>query len=159
MEEKANYSNDAFKLLGGVEGVRALVNCFYDIVSDAPEARKIRNMHPDNLGPTRENLTLFLCGWLGGPPLYNEKFGSVNLTGLHALLEINAAEKDMWLACMEQALAKQEIEDDFKKVLVETLSNAGGKDLHLLPTTIPPFSAFRQQCSRVVADLPDYRRG
>ena len=119
MKDKANYNNDAFKLLGGVEGVRALVDCFYDIVSDAPEARKIRNMHPHNLGPTRENLTLFLCGWLGGPPLYKEKFGSVNLTGLHALLEINAADKDMWLACMEQALAQQEIEDDFKKYLLK----------------------------------------
>ncbi|MFT5698534.1 MAG: hemoglobin [Desulforhopalus sp.] len=119
MEENAKYSKDAFSLLGGVEGVRALANRFYDIMGDLPEARKIRDMHPDNLAPTRENLTLFLCGWLGGPALYKEKHGQINLTNLHALLEINAAERDMWLSCMEQALDQQDIENDLKKRLLE----------------------------------------
>lgn len=95
MEGKAKYGKNAFMMLGGVEGVRALANCFYDIMENAPEARKIRQMHPENLGPTRENLTLFICGWLGGPSLYKEKYGSVNLTDLHALLEINVTERDV----------------------------------------------------------------
>jgi hemoglobin len=118
MERKARYEKEVFNILGGVEGVRALANCFYDIMDDIPEAQKIRDMHPKNLGPTRENLTLFLCGWLGGPSLYKEKYGSINLTNQHALLPINIAEKEMWLTCMEQALDKQAIENDLKIFLL-----------------------------------------
>jgi len=119
MEEKAKYGQDIFNMLGGVERVRALANCFYDIMRDMPKARKIRDMHPKNLGPTRENLTLFLCGWLGGPSLYKEKYGSINLTNYHAHLAINVAERDMWLSCMEQALDQQAIEKDLKILLLK----------------------------------------
>ncbi len=119
MKRKVGYGKDVFNMLGGVEGVRALANCFYDIMDEVPEARKIRDMHPENLGPTRENLTLFLCGWLGGPSLYKEKYGSINLTNHHALFPINIAEKEMWLTCMEQALDKQPIENDLKIFLLK----------------------------------------
>ncbi|MGB3210586.1 MAG: group II truncated hemoglobin [Desulforhopalus sp.] len=121
MQEKEMSGQDIFDLLGGIEGVRNLVSCFYDIMASAPEARKIRNMHPDNMEPTRENLTLFLCGWLGGPPLYVEKYGSVNLTELHALLDINERDRDMWLLCMEKALDKLSIENNLKRYLLERL--------------------------------------
>ena len=119
MAKKEKNSATAFERLGGVEGVRALANSFYDIMSSLPEAGKIRDMHPKNLDTTCENFILFLCGWLGGPPLYKEKYGQFNLTGLHALLKINEPERDMWLSCMELAIEKQDIEDDLKKHLVE----------------------------------------
>ena len=119
MEAKAKYSKEAFHLLGGVEGLRALANCFYDILREVPKARKIRDMHPENLGQTRENLTLFLSGWLGGPSLYVQKHGSVNLTNIHAHLEIDIADRDMWLSCMEQAIDKQMIAGDLKTYLLE----------------------------------------
>jgi hemoglobin len=127
MEEKTRYEKDVFKMLGGVEGVRALANCFYDIMDEIPEAQKIRDMHPKNLGSTRENLTLFLCGWLGGPSLYKEKYGPINLTSHHALLKINIAERDMWLTCMEQALDKQTIDNDLKAYLLQRFRVPAGK--------------------------------
>jgi hemoglobin len=127
MEGKAKYGKNAFMMLGGVEGVRALANCFYDIMEDVPDAREIREMHPENLGPTRENLTLFICGWLGGPSLYKEKYGSVDLTDLHVLLDINVTERDIWLSCMEQALDKQPIENGLKHYLLERFRAPAGK--------------------------------
>lgn len=119
MENKTTHGTTAFTRLGGVEGVRNLAVCFYDIMSSMPEARSIREMHPVDLETTCENFTLFLCGWLGGPPLYKEKYGSLNLTELHALLKINEAERDMWLSCMELAIDQQDIEDELKKRLLE----------------------------------------
>jgi hemoglobin len=119
MAKKEKINATAFEMLGGVEGVRALAKSFYDIMSSLPEARRIRDMHPSNLEMTCENFTLFLCGWLGGPPLYKKKYGSFNLTGLHAPLKINEPDRDMWLSCMEQAIEKLDIEDDLKKRLLE----------------------------------------
>lgn len=118
---------DAFNKLGGIDGVRTLADCFYDIMTSTPEAKKIRDMHPGNLEFTRENFTLFVCGWLGGPPLYREKFGPIDLTKLHALLDINEAERDMWLSCMEQALDKMEIETEVKHYLLERFRVPAGK--------------------------------
>ena len=119
MNGKTKYSTNIYEMLGGIEGIRALANCFYDIMSSKPEARRIRDMHPHDLGPTCENLTLFLCGWLGGPALYKEKYGAIDLTGLHALLKINAEDRDMWLSCMEQALEKQPIDKELKNHLLK----------------------------------------
>ena len=118
MEQQPNYSKDAYHLLGGVEGVRALVHCFYDFMDTIEEARPIRDMHPKDMKDTRENLALFVCGWLGGPPLYIEKHGSLNITELHSLMNINEKERDMWLFCMEQALEQQEIDDGLKEYLL-----------------------------------------
>jgi hemoglobin len=127
LEETVDYGKTAFAALGGVTGIRALANCFYDIIEAAPEARIIRDMHPSDLGATRENLALFLCGWLGGPPLYKEKHGSVNLTGIHSLLRINVTEKDIWLSCMQQALDKQPIDKGLKKYLAERFQQPAEK--------------------------------
>jgi len=120
-KQKTEDDQDIFTRIGGLAGVRALVDCFYDIMCELPEARRIRKMHPQDLGPMRENLTLFLCGWLGGPALYQQKYGPINLTGLHSLLEIGVAERDMWLSCMELALDRQPIADDLKGLLLDRL--------------------------------------
>ncbi len=119
MEEKIEKEKSLYELLGGKEGVRALAGSFYDTMKRLPEARRIRDMHPEDLQSTCEKFTLFLCGWLGGPALYKEKYGPLNLTGLHALLHINEDDRDMWLTCMEIALQQQDIEEDMQKLLVK----------------------------------------
>jgi hemoglobin len=41
-------------------------------MNELPEAGVIRKMHPDNLEVSVDKLARFLCGWLGGPKLYND---------------------------------------------------------------------------------------
>lgn len=121
MRRKVEVEKEIYILLGGVEGLRALAKCFYDIMKKLPEAENIRKMHPENLESTSENLALFLSGWLGGPPLYKEKFGSMNLTEIHSFLDINSEERDTWLKCMEKALDDLSIEDNLKSYLLQRL--------------------------------------
>lgn len=64
-----------YATLGGDAGVRRLVDRFYDLMDAVPEYHVIRKLHPQDLAGSREKLHLFLSGWLGGPPLYVEKFG------------------------------------------------------------------------------------
>lgn len=117
MDDKAEFHKKAYELLGGREGCQALAESFYTIMDKAPGARRIRKMHAPDIQDTCDNFALFLCGWLGGPPLYREKYGPLDLTGLHALLQIGEEDKDMWLSCMDQAIAQQPIGDEFKKYL------------------------------------------
>jgi hemoglobin len=121
-ESKPYGTDDAsFKAAGGVEGIRKLVDAFYDAMEVLPQAKTIRDMHPDDLTESRDKLARFLCGWLGGPKLYREKYGSIAIPRAHNHLKIGVDERDAWLFCMEKALQDQPFADDFKTYLLEQL--------------------------------------
>ncbi|HBQ13700.1 MAG TPA: globin [Myxococcales bacterium] len=90
----------------GEEGVRRLVDRFYDRMDTLPEAAEVRAMHPRDLRGSREKLFWFLSGWLGGPPLYVEKKGHPRLRARHLPFTIDDAARDQWMLCMRQALAE-----------------------------------------------------
>lgn len=111
----------SFRAAGGVEGLRRLVDDFYDIMDREPSAATIRRMHPADLTESRDKLTLFLCAWLGGPKLYREKYGPIRIPVAHAHLHIEEAERDAWLECMRQAIARQPFTLEFSEYLLRAL--------------------------------------
>ena len=94
----------------GAEAVARLVDRFYDLMDTLPEAAPIRAPHPGDLTGSREKLRLFLTGWLGGPPLYVERYGHPRLRARHLPFPIGEAERDQWMLCMDRAL--DEVVDD-----------------------------------------------
>ncbi|MEO1204168.1 MAG: globin, partial [Pseudomonadota bacterium] len=66
-------------------------------------------------------LARFLCGWLGGPKLYHEKYGAIGIPRVHAHLAIETDERDQWLTCMAESVAEQPFALDFKTYLMEQL--------------------------------------
>lgn len=90
--------------LGGETTLRALATRFYHHMDNLPSAKGIRAMHPHDIAHSTEKLYLFLSGWLGGPPLYVERFGHPYLRARHLPFNIGVAERDAWLLCMEHAL-------------------------------------------------------
>jgi hemoglobin len=94
----------AYVLLGGEPGVRTLVDRFYDLMDLEPAYAAIRQLHPETLDGSRDRLHWFLCGWLGGPDLYQQRFGHPRLRARHLPFAIGIAERDQWLACMTQAM-------------------------------------------------------
>lgn len=116
-------SGDAsFRAAGGLAGIRALVDAFYQVMDSAPEAAAIRAMHAADLGPSQQRLSAFLSGWLGGPRLYREHFGQIAIPSAHRHLAVGVAERDAWLWCMAQALDRQPYSPAFKRYLIEQLS-------------------------------------
>jgi len=111
----------SFQAAGGVEGIRRLVAEFYRQMDTLPEAAAIRAMHPSDLSGAADKLHRFLCGWLGGPKLYMEKYGSIHIPSAHAHLAIGEQERDAWLLCMERALAMQNYPQDFRNYLLREL--------------------------------------
>ena len=79
-------------------------------------------MHPDDIEVSRDKLARFLCGWLGGPKRYQEKYGSIGIPRVHAHLSIGTAERDQWLTCMSESVAEQVFASDFKHYLMEQLA-------------------------------------
>ena len=113
---------DAYRAAGELAGLTSLVDAFYANMDAFPEARVIRNMHPDDLTESRKKLTYFLCGVLGGPRLYIDHYGGINLPDFHRQFPIGTGERDAWMFCMQQAIAVQPYEASFKKFLVARLS-------------------------------------
>ena len=107
--------------LGGAAGVRRLVDRFYDLMDQLPEAREIRALHPPDLASSREKLYKFLSGWLGGPSLYIEEYGHPRLRARHLPFPIGPAERDAWMRCMTQALYEMELDDLLRDHLLQSL--------------------------------------
>jgi len=111
----------SFQAAGGEAGVRQLVDAFFDRMGTDPRFATIHAMHPEHKDVSRDKLARFLCGWLGGPKLYNEKYGAIGIPRVHAHLAIAATERDQWLTCMSEAVELQPFAADFKKYLMEQL--------------------------------------
>ncbi len=95
-----------FEWIGGEARVRALADRFYDLMDLEPAYRLLRASHGATLEDARDKLFWFLCGWLGGPQHYQERFGHPRLRMRHMPFSIGIAERDQWLACMAQAMAE-----------------------------------------------------
>ena len=96
----------AFEALGGEPLVQSLVERFYDLMELDPAYAALRAVHGPDLTQARQKLTWFLCGWLGGPQHYTERFGHPRLRMRHMPYSIGILERDQWLACMDQALGE-----------------------------------------------------
>jgi len=111
----------SYRSAGELPGLIQLVDAFYDVMETLPEAKKIRDMHNADLTESRQKLAYFLSGWLGGPKLYSEAFGSINIPGAHRHLPIGAGESDAWILCMQKAVETQPYDESFKLYLIEQL--------------------------------------
>ncbi len=106
-----------YDLLGKEAGVRALASAFYEAMDRLPEARTIRAMHGESLDGIKEKMFEYLSGWMGGPRLYYEKYGSVCLGHPHAAYAIGSAERDQWLQCMDAALEAVDASPQVRAIL------------------------------------------
>jgi hemoglobin len=113
-----------YERIGGEEKVRALVERFYQLMDELPEAYGIRKLHQEDLQGATEKLYKFLTGWMGGPRLYVEQYGHPMLRRRHLPFTIGNAEREQWMLCMNQALSevvedaalRQELSAAFAKV-------------------------------------------
>ena len=100
-----------YERVGGDEGVRRLVDHFYDHMDQDPDVVPLRQMHPEDLTESRDKLYEFLSGWMGGPPLYVKKRGHPMLRRRHAPFPVDGDSAMQWMTCMERAL-KEVVEEE-----------------------------------------------
>lgn len=103
MSAADNPQSSPYDLLGGEPTARRLVARFYVLMDRLPQAAACRAVHPPLLARAKEKLFEYLTGWLGGPPLYTDKYGHPRLRQRHFVAPIGAAEVEGWLLCFHQA--------------------------------------------------------
>ena len=121
-EEKVYRSESSYQRIGGDEGLKQLVNMFYDYMETLPEAKPIRDLHAKDLKSAREKLFMFLSGWLGGPDRYIAAFGHPRLRARNMRFTIGAEEHDQLFLCMRKALDDIDIDTMFKQQLMSSFT-------------------------------------
>lgn len=109
-----------FDRLAGEPGVRALVDRFYDLMDLEPGYAELRALHPAVLDGSRDKLFWFLCGWLGGPSHYTDRFGHPMLRARHLPYAIGLRERDQWMHCMLRAMEEQAVEAELAERLARS---------------------------------------
>jgi hemoglobin len=101
-----------FELIGGAGRVRALVERFYDVMSEREPA--LARLHAcDEHGRVartpRDRFALFLIGWLGGPDEYIQQHGHPRLRMRHGHVAVDVAMRDAWVRCMTAAMDAEQL--------------------------------------------------
>jgi hemoglobin len=117
-EQKPQHATP-FEWIGGEPRVKALVERFYDLMDLEPGYAQLRASHGTELERARQNLFWYLCGWLGGPQYYTDRFGHPRLRMRHLPFRIGTVERDQWLACMNQAMGETGVDEALRARLNE----------------------------------------
>ncbi len=120
-----------YERLGGEAGMHQLVDRFYELMDELPEAWSARRIHPESLAGANQGLFDFLSGWFGGPNLYIEKHGHPRLRMRHLPYAIGPVERDEWMLCMRTALTEQ-VSDE--QLLTDLLKAFTGMADHMVNT-------------------------
>jgi hemoglobin len=106
--------------LGGVDGVKALVEAFYDAMeAHEPELTAVHRCDaPGKVSrESRDHFASFLVYWLGGPQQYLETRGHPRLRMRHGRVAVNVAMRDAWLRSMQRALDQRGVEGGVRQYL------------------------------------------
>ena len=90
-----------YEAVGGDATFERIVALFYAGVERDP---LLRPLYPDDLGPAKRHLTLFLIQFFGGHPTYSRLRGHPRLRARHLPFPITRAVRDAWVRNMTAAV-------------------------------------------------------
>jgi hemoglobin len=126
MPDPLSPSDTPFARLGGDGAVRAIVERFYDAMSEHEPA--LARLHPcDEAGrvarDSRDKFALFFIGWLGGPQDYVAQHGHPRLRMRHAHVPVDTAMAEAWMRCMHRAFDESSVTGDVRGFLETKLGD------------------------------------
>ena len=113
--------NSLYNDIGGELVIKNIAHSFYKHMSTLSETKSIRKMHPVDISKSEEKLFMFLSGWLGGPPLFQENFGHPMLRARHMPFKIGKSERDQWMLCMAHAAEEVQIQEPMRSEFLNAL--------------------------------------
>nr|WP_090641565.1 globin [Paenibacillus sp. UNC496MF] len=114
-----NNHSTIFEAVGGVAGIRRIVEAFYPKVQRNP---LIGPLFPADIDPVMDRQTLFLSQFFGGPPLYSDEYGHPMMRARHLPFPITPERAEAWLGCMREALAGTDLPQELQAIIVDRLS-------------------------------------
>jgi hemoglobin len=107
-----------YEAVGGLSFFEQLVDRFYDRAASDLDLMSVYPQ-PEDLGPARRRLALFLGEYWGGPPAYSAERGHPMLRRRHFQFAIGIAERDRWLEHMRAAVDEMNPPLEVTRALLE----------------------------------------
>jgi hemoglobin len=92
-------SREIFAVMGEDNITRMIADLYLELEHSA-----IRGMFGRDMAAGAERSAAFFIGLLGGPPRYHERYGNPMMRARHMPFPIDAAARDVWLACFDRVL-------------------------------------------------------
>ena len=89
----------------GRMGEAAIVPMIEDFYREL-EASPVRPLFPADMVAASQRSAAFFVGLLGGPPLYQQRYGNPMMRARHLPFVITLRAREEWLACFERVLAE-----------------------------------------------------
>jgi hemoglobin len=124
-----------YERVGGQPWFDHLVERFYEGVETDPV---LRPLYPDDLGPGKRHLALFLGQYWGGPGAYSAERGHPRLRARHLPFAIGPAERDAWIRHMTAAVEQAEMEPDDRAAMLAYLGDAATFLINQHPLSLRP---------------------
>ncbi|ARD20382.1 MULTISPECIES: group II truncated hemoglobin [Shewanella] len=121
-DDRDPSQSNAYDLIGGEKTIRLIAHYFYQQMQQRPDTQSLLSIHRAPIADSEQKLFEFLSGWLGGPQLYQQKYGHPALRARHMPFAIDQAMVEQWLTCMEQAIIKAIKKPEHQQVIFQAIS-------------------------------------
>jgi hemoglobin len=120
---------------GGQAWFDDLVERFYEGVESDPV---LRPLYPEDLGPGKRHLALFLGQYWGGPGTYSELRGHPRLRARHLPFPIDSPERDAWVRHMTEAVRAGGLSAEDEAAFLEYVDTAATHMINQHPLGLRP---------------------
>ena len=111
-----------YERIGGEQGVKQLVDLFYENMFTLPDVEAVRSAHnPETLEEINLKLFKYFSGWFGGPPLFVSEYGHPRLRARHLHVEVGTEESEQWMICLRSALKTMRVDQALYDDLIEKI--------------------------------------
>lgn len=93
-------SREVYGLMGEAGIVRMIEDFYREL-----EGSSLRPLFPADMMAAAQKSAAFFVGLLGGPPLYQQRYGNPMMRARHLPFRITPRAREEWLACFERVLA------------------------------------------------------
>jgi hemoglobin len=100
------HAESLYERVGGEAFFMSLVDRFYAGIENEPG---VRSLYPEDLGPPKRHLAMFLVQYWGGPRTYSDERGHPRLRMRHFPFRIGQPERDAWLRQMHAAVEAESV--------------------------------------------------
>jgi len=121
-DDRDPTQSNAYDMIGGDKTIKALAHSFYQRMQTGDDTRELLAVHRAPLAQSEQKLYEFLSGWLGGPQLFQQKYGHPALRARHMPFAIDEQLRDQWLLCMSYALEQHIADPQHRQAIYQAIA-------------------------------------
>jgi hemoglobin len=132
-DDRPLHPHEVFERVGGMDAFETLVDAFYTKVE---HDELLRPMYPEDLGPGKHHLAMFLAQYWGGGDVYSSQRGHPRLRMRHAAFPVTPEAALRWAELMAASIRERRFPSDVEALLLDYVGRATPTLINRLPAEV-----------------------